>query len=300
MPAPIAIPASTVTTIKNASYKPLPGRLGNLTASQQQALDRLRRELQEEGKFVPERMDDPALLRFLRARGFNVEQAKAMLLAAEEWREAFGVDTILLAFDYKEKVEVDKYYPQYYHKMDKAGRPLFIQKLGQLNVSALYAVTTQERQLQRLVAEYEKFLNERAPACATVVGHPVETSCTILDLHNVSLTNFYRVKDYVSSASAISQDRYPETMGRFFIINAPWAFSAVWAVIRPWLDEATVAKVDILGSGYKEKLFEHIPQESLPKEYGGTCECEGGCHASDAGPWNEPATEKLGALEGCV
>jgi CRAL/TRIO domain len=110
-----------------------------------------------------------------------------------------------------------------------------------------------------------------------------------LDLDGVSLTNFYRVKDYVSAASSIGQNRYPETMGKFYIINAPWAFAAVWGVIRPWLDEVTVAKIAILGSGYKEVLLQQIPEENLPREFGGICECgtPGGCSMSDAGPWNK-------------
>ena len=166
------------------------------------------------------------------------------------------------------------------------GRPIYIERLGLLDIKALYAITTQERQLKRLVYEYERFLRERLPACSKAIGHPVETSCTILDLSNVSLSNFYRVKDYVMQAASIGQDRYPETMGKFYIINAPWAFSTVWTFIKPWLDEATVAKIDILGSGYKDKLLAQIPAESLPKEFGGTCQCPGGCSLSDAGPWN--------------
>jgi hypothetical protein len=110
--------------------------------------------------------------------------------------------------------------------------------------------------------------------------------CTILDLNNVSLTNFYRVKDYVMKAASIGQDRYPECMGKFYIINAPWAFSAVWGIIKPWLDEVTVSKIDILGSGFKEKLLAQIDPGNLPKEFGGTCSCPGGCSLSDAGPWN--------------
>jgi len=147
-------------------------------------------------------------------------------------------------------------------------------------------VTTPERQLQRLVYEYEKFLTDRVPACSLAVGHPVETSCSILDLKGVSLTNFYRVKDYLSQAASIGQDRYPECMGKFYIINAPWAFSAVWSVVKPWLDEVTVAKIDILGVGYKDVLLKQIPEENLPKELGGTCVCSGGCSLSDAGSWN--------------
>ena len=145
------------------------------------------------------------------------------------------------------------------------GRPIYIERLGLLDIKALYAITTQERQLKRLVYEYEKFLNERLPACSKAVGHPVETSCTILDLHNVSLSNFYRVKDYVMEASKIGQDRYPETMGKFYIVNAPWGFSTVWSFIKPWLDEATVAKIDILGSGYKESSSRRSPLRASPR-----------------------------------
>ena len=161
-------------------------------------------------------------------------------------------------------------------------------------MKALNAATTTERQLQRLVLEYEKSLTERLPACSLAIGHPVETFCTILDLGSVSLSNFYRVKDYVSAAASIGQDRYPETMGKFYIINASWAFSAVWAIIRPWLDEVTAAKVEIVGGGYKEALLKQIPKENLPKEFGGECQCVGGCSMSDAGPWNvEGGKEKV-------
>lgn len=272
--------------VTDPNYKPLPGRLGNLTVAQLHALDTLRKQLQDEGHFVPERMHDAALLRFLRARKFDVEKAKAMVLSCEQWRKDFGVDDIMQNFDFKEKAEVDKYYPSYYHKMDKDGRPVYVERLGKLDIPKLYAITTQERQLKRLVYEYEKFLNERLPACSQAVGHPVETSCTILDLQGVSLSNFYRVKDYVMSAASIGQDRYPECMGKFYIINAPWAFSTVWTFIKPWLDEVTVSKIDIIGSGYKDKLLAQIPAENMPKDFGGKCECPGGCSLSDAGPWN--------------
>ena len=168
------------------------------------------------------------------------------------------------------------------------GRPVYIQRLGKIDVTALNLITTQDRQLRRFVLEYEKFLTERLPACAEAVGHPVETSCTIMDLQGVSITSFVRVKDYVFQAAGIGQDRYPECMGKFYIINAPWAFSTVWSIIKPWLDEVTVAKIDIVGSGVavKEKLLAQIPADNLPVEFGGTCQCVGGCSLSDVGPWN--------------
>ncbi|KAJ7585061.1 CRAL-TRIO domain-containing protein [Mycena floridula] len=278
--------ASAAPAVIDPNYRPAPGQVGNLTVIQQHTLEKLKKELIAEGKFDEERMDDAMLLRFLRARKFDLPAAKAMLLAAEEWRKTFGVDNIIKTFNFKENTEVSKYYPQYYHKTDKDGRPIYIQRLGLLDVNALYKLTTQERQLQSLVYEYEKCFAERLPASSKVCGHPVETFCSILDLKNVSLSNFYHVKDYISQASSIGQDRYPETMGKFYIINAPFAFAAVWSLIKPWLDEVTVNKISILKSSqYKEKLLEQIAPENLPFEFGGTCQCPGGCALSDAGPW---------------
>jgi len=291
-PAPAPASASPLPPgVTDPNYSPLPGRLGNLTVPQQHALGKIKKEAEEEGWFVPERMDDATLLRFLRARRFDVPKAKAMLVSAEQWRKDEKIDELARTFEFTEKKDVDRYYPQYYHKIDKDGRPVYIERLGKLDFKALYAVTSQDRLLKRLISEYERSLVTRMPAAAREVGHPVETFCTIMDLHDVSLSNFYRVKDYVMAAAAIGQDRYPEIMGKFYIINSPWAFSAVWAIIKPWLDEVTVSKIDILGSSYKDKLLAQIPAENLPKEFGGLCVCAGGCSLSDLGPWKDELEE---------
>lgn len=66
MSAPAPTPASASALppgITDPDYSPLPGRLGNLTVPQQHALDTIRKALQDEDAFVPERMDDAALLR---------------------------------------------------------------------------------------------------------------------------------------------------------------------------------------------------------------------------------------------
>ena len=216
-------------------------------------------------------------------------------------------------FQFPEKEEVNKYYPQYYHKMDKVcrysrnvrmlidnarqqeGRPLYIEVLGKIDVAKLYGVTSEDRLLKRLVLEYERSLTERLPAASAAVGHPVETFCTILDLNNVSLKAFYQVKNYVSTASGIGQNYYPETMGKFYIINAPYLFSTVWTFIKPWLDEVTVKKIQIMSSGHKAVLTAQIDADSLPSEFGGNCKCPGGCSLSDEGPWKHQGAASTSA-----
>lgn len=49
--------------VTDLNYQPLPGRLGNLTVTQLHTLQKLKKELEDEGHFVSERMDDAMLLR---------------------------------------------------------------------------------------------------------------------------------------------------------------------------------------------------------------------------------------------
>ncbi len=107
-----------------------------------------------------------------------------------------------------------------------------------------------------------------------------------MDLKNVGISAFWKVSTYVQQASNIGQHYYPETMGKFYIINAPYIFTTVWSVIKGWLDPVTVEKIKILGHKYQDELLQQIPAENLPEALGGKCNCPGGCSLSDAGPWN--------------
>ncbi|KAA1075316.1 cytosolic factor, phosphatidylinositol/phosphatidylcholine transfer protein [Puccinia graminis f. sp. tritici] len=281
----------------------LVGRVGNLTPEQAEMLKKFKAELAIEGFFKegtgPEKADmygggltgashdDATLLRFLRARKFDLAKSKLMFIDCEKWRKEFKVDELYNTFEYPEKKDVDAIYPQFYHKTDQDGRPLYIEQLGKLDLTKLYKVTTPERQLQRLVVEYERFLRDRLPVCSMEHQKLIETSCTIMDLQGVGLSQFWKVKNYVQQASHLSQNYYPETMGKFYIINSPYLFSTVWNWVKPWLDEVTVKKIQILDSSYQKTLLLQIPAESLPKTLKGKCECTGGCSMSDAGPWKD-------------
>ena len=224
----------------------------------------------------------------------------------EKWRQEFKVDDLVQNFVYVEKPKVFEYYPQYYHKTDKVGqlaqvqlrgsfltdfqdgRPVYIEALGNIDLTAMYKITTAERMLSNLVVEYEKLADPRLPACSRKSGQLLETCCTIMDLKGVGLSKFSSVYGYVKQASAISQNYYPERLGKLYLINAPWGFSSVWSMIKGFLDPVTVEKIHVLGYTYQADLLGQVPKENLPKEYGGECECEGGCMLSDMGPWKEP------------
>ncbi|RMZ85449.1 hypothetical protein DV737_g859, partial [Chaetothyriales sp. CBS 132003] len=263
-----------------------PGHPGHTTKEQDAQVYLLRMQLEQLG--FSERLDTLTLLRFLRARKFNVELSKQMFINNEEWRKEFGTDELVRTFVYTEKPEVFAYYPQYYHKTDNDGRPVYIESYGKIDLYAMYKITTAERMLQNLVVEYEKVADPRLPACSRKAGRLLETCCTIMDMKGVGVAKIPSVYGYLRQASAISQDHYPERLGKLFIINAPWGFSSVFSFIKGFLDPVTVAKIHVLGSHYQTELLAHVPKENLPKQYGGTCECEGGCEFSDEGPWQDP------------
>jgi hypothetical protein len=156
----------------------------------------------------------------------------------------------------------------------------------------MYKITTGERMLQNLAVEYEKLADPRLPACSRKSGQLLETCCTIMDLKGVGVTKVPSVYSYVKQASAMSQNYYPERLGRLYLINAPWGFSTVFSVVKGWLDPITVEKIHVLGGNYQKELLEQVPAENLPQIFGGTCACAGGCEFSDEGPWTDPEWTK--------
>ncbi|KAL6721120.1 cytosolic factor, phosphatidylinositol/phosphatidylcholine transfer protein [Lecanora helva] len=266
------------------------GHPGHTTPEQDAQVFQLRTQLEQAG--YTERLDTLCMLRFLRARKFNVENAKQMFIDCEKWRKDFGTDDLVRNFEYKEKPKVFEYYPQYYHKIDKDGRPVYIEQLGKIDLAAMYKITTAERMLQNLVVEYEKLSDPRLPACSRKAGQLLETCCSIMDLKGVGISKVSSVYGYVKQASAISQNYYPERLGKLYLINAPWGFSSVFSVVKGFLDPVTVQKIHVLGSGYQSELLGQVPKENLPKTFGGTCDCQGGCGLSDEGPWQDPHWSK--------
>ena len=81
--------------------------------------------------------DDAYLLRFLRARKFDISKTVEMWNKFINWRKENDVDNIT-SYDYEELNEVKKFYPHGYYKTDKDGRPLYIERVGELDLDKLF------------------------------------------------------------------------------------------------------------------------------------------------------------------
>jgi len=246
------------------------------------------------------------LLRFLRARKFDVDLAMEMFLANREWRKN-GVqkaNTTLQEFDdpnsdiFIHKDKLDKAREQWqfgYHNTDNEGRPIYIDRIGQCDIEEMLKHVTIEQFLDWHIYQWEECLDEYFTACSVDAGRLVETNFSILDLKGfrVGYLSNDKFKEVFKTVAKLDSDNYPECMGKFFIINAPFAFRMAWKILKNFLDERTVSKITVLGDTYMSELTKFVSADKLPSFLkdstgeGGTCECPGGCLTAAPGPWKD-------------
>ncbi|KAK9944816.1 hypothetical protein M0R45_010365 [Rubus argutus] len=246
---------------------------------------------------LPIHYDDyHTMLRFLKARKFDIDKTLHMWADMLNWRKEFGVESIVKDFVYSEYEEVQRFYPHGYHGVDREGRPVYIERLGKVEPSKLMNVTTVDRFLKYHVQGFEKAFAEKFPACSIAAKRHIDSTTTILDVHGLNWVSFGKVAhDLVMRMQKIDGDNYPETLHQMFVVNAGNGFKLLWNTAKGFLDPRTTGKIHVLGSRYRNKLLEVVDSSQLPDFLGGDCSCptDGGCLRSGKGPWNDPEIMKL-------
>ncbi|PIN24753.1 Phosphatidylinositol transfer protein SEC14 [Handroanthus impetiginosus] len=259
-------------------------------------VDTFRELLFLEGQSPGKHFDYHTLLRFLRMRDFDMAKAKDMFMQYIKWRQEFGVDVITKEFKFEECQQVKIFYPHGFHGVDRYGRPVYIERIGMIDLDMLLQVTTIERLVKHHVCEQEKTLNWRYPACSLAAKKHIASTISILDVKNVGMSQFSKPARYLFlEIQRIDSNYYPETLHRLFIVNAGSGFRVIWKTIKAFLDARTLAKIRVLGADYKSSLTEAIDPSNLPSFLGGECTCSesGGCLFSDKGPWNDPEITEM-------
>ncbi|KAI1275019.1 CRAL-TRIO domain-containing protein [Xylaria sp. FL0933] len=216
---------------------------------------------------------DALLLRFLRARKWDLQRALVMMVSTMNWRASeMHVDTDIMvngeeqaAIDEKSNDESVKKQGEdflaqmrlgksYCYGIDKAGRPICVCR-ARLHKAGEQSEASLERYTVYLI-ETTRFL----------LTPPVDTGCIVFDLTGFSLSNM----DYTPVKFMIRcfEANYPESLGVVLVHKAPWVFQGVWRIIRGWLDPVVAGKIHFTNN--VEDLEEFIDRDKIPDEMEGT------------------------------
>uniref|UniRef100_A0A8C9YMK0 SEC14-like protein 1 n=1 Tax=Sander lucioperca TaxID=283035 RepID=A0A8C9YMK0_SANLU len=247
--------------------------LGDLTPLQESCLIRLRKWLQEthKGK-IPK---DEHILRFLRARDFNMDKAREILCQSLTWRKQHQVDYLLETWSSPQVLQ--DYYTGGWHHHDRDGRPLYVLRLGQMDTKGLVRALGEESLLRHVLSINEEGLR-RCEENTKVFGRPISCWTCLVDLEGLNMRHLWRpgVKALLRIIEVVEAN-YPETLGRLLILRAPRVFPVLWTLVSPFIDENTRKKFLIYaGNDYQGPggLVDYIDKEIIPDFLAGECMCE--------------------------
>lgn len=254
------------------------GYYPNLTDTQITAVFQLKERLQQENL----NYDDPyeheifKLLRFLRARNFNVDNAFTMLKNDIEWRSQCDRNQ-LKQLTVAEVLKCDltqmfSYLPTWVQGFDHQCRPVAWRQFGKLEIWNVLKLVSMDTLLQFHAWEAEQALRLMHNQ-SIVTGYNIETFVVIIDAAGwhmgLATTDAFA---FIRGMSTTDSDHYPERLGKLIVINAPTALTFVWRMISSLLDAVTLAKINIFSkqSEWLPALLSIMDEDQIPIQYGGT------------------------------
>lgn len=204
---------------------------------------------------------DNFILRFIRARKWDIDNSLMMLSHSIEWRyKESKVDEILRNGELqalKDKKEgVIKQFKSgkcIIRGRDKKGRPIVIVRPKFHHSSDQ---TFEEIEIfTLLLIEYARLM----------LNEPIDQCTLIFDLHGFTMANMdYDPVKYMIKAF---EAHYPESLGILLIHRAPWIFNGIWQIVKNWLDPVVASKINFTKN--TNDLEKWIDKSQLLKDLGG-------------------------------
>lgn len=194
--------------------------------------------------------EDLNLIRFLKARKWDVAKAAQAVEKTINWRKSFGVETLLR--DHRKtllrELETGKSYVADF--TDKTGRTILCL------TPELENTFDHEGNLKALVYNLERARKE-----AKVVELPITL---VIDFKNYSIRNAPPLKTTRATID-ILQNHFVELLNKAILINAPWLFHQSFKLIQPLLDPATKSKI-VFADGLEEWIAKPLLDEKFQVE----------------------------------
>jgi hypothetical protein len=165
-----------------------------------------------------------------------------------------------------------QHFPFAYRGHDRDGCPIYWEKTGKISSTFQEGKkhTTEDRMVWHHILKQEVIMKTNMAHASKFYGKDVTKQVAVLDLSELSYAVDTMALSYVQRSLTIDQNYYPERLKHLILVNAPWFFSAIWALIWPFVDANTAKKIVILGSDFLPKLREYIDDSQIPAELGGS------------------------------
>ncbi|NXA11691.1 S14L2 protein, partial [Sapayoa aenigma] len=202
--------------------------------------------------------DDYFLLKWLRARSFDLPKAEAML------RKVRGAPPPVLL------QVIQKYMSGGLCGYDREGSPVWYEIIGPLDAKGLLFSASKQDLLKNKFRDCE-VLRKECEQQSHKLGKKVEMVTMIYDCEGLGLKHLWKpaVEAY-GELLTMFEENFPESLKRLFIVKAPKIFPVAYNLVKHFLSEDTRKKVVVLGSNWKEVLQKYIDPGQIPVEYGGT------------------------------
>ncbi|CAL8318321.1 unnamed protein product [Lota lota] len=243
------------------------GRVGDLGPKQAEILSEFRERVRDILPALPAHHDH-YLLRWLRARGFNVSKSEVMIRKHVEFRRKMRVDTIISDWDPPEVIK--KYVSGGMCGYDREGSPVWYDVIGPLDPKGLLLSATKQDFLKTKIRHTE-MLQRECRRQSEKLGKNVEAITLIYDCEGLGLKHIWKpaIEAY-GEILTMFEENYPEGLKRVFLIKAPKMFPMAYNLIKHFLCEETKRKIMVLGGNWQEELQKHVDKEQLPVIYGGS------------------------------
>ncbi|CAH8498020.1 unnamed protein product [Schistosoma intercalatum] len=208
------------------------------------------------------------LVRWLRARSWDVDEAEKMLYSHIKWRDVEKVDTLLDCYEIPDVIQ--KYFPGGFCGEDKEGCPLFCAPVGRFDPGGFMKATTHAEFIQSRIYFMEYIIQRVFYEKSKEHNRCIDQLTLILDMKHLSLKHMHPSWIPVfSEMMTIMEANYPEFLRICYVINAPPIFGTIFNFIKPLLSKLTQEKIHVLKSDYRATLLQVIDSSKLPACYGG-------------------------------
>ena len=261
------------------------GTIETLTSKQYECICKLRETFKKELMEFPELNTRWCLLRFCRARNFDIHKIEHMMRNMFEWRHLVDFKRIF-SKDHSEYIEIEKCCVSGCYNVDRVGRPVFIERLGLTDINELLKDKYAQLKVDYFIQRIERQIFIQLPLASQLAGRRIDKIFMIMDFKGVSTSMLIgsKFKGFLRFLTKFSQDYYPELLGKCIIVNAPFVIKFLWTMVKLWLDKKTTDKIEIHNSLPVKRLTEYIDPENLPYFFGGKCQIP---LNENPGPWRD-------------